>query len=116
MIRAALAALGLCLGAAPGVQEEPTFTCQLVLSADLDGVERWYGTNVPNFEIAETQRVLRGQHFLVYVFFQGCARDEGGALDVTLDLSILRPDGSEYHASEGAQALAGEGGGEILLT
>ncbi len=115
MIRAALAALGLCLGAAPGVQEEPTFTCQLVLSADLAGVDRWYASNVPDFQLAGTESVVRGQHFLLYVFLQGCARDEGGALDVTLDLSILRPDGSVYHEAEGARALDGEKPGEFLL-
>lgn len=91
------------------------FECQLVLSADLAGVERWDGTNVPHFEIAGTERVVRGQHLLVYPFFLGFARDEAGAGEVEYDLRILRPDGKVYHEAEGLKAILGDTRGKDLV-
>ena len=115
MSRALLAALTHALATPRQEAPAPTFHCQVVPSADLAGVDRWYGADVPNFEIAGTERVVRGQRFLVYVFFGGVVRDESDEVEVTLDLRILRPDSSVYHEAEDLKALRGRVTGDFLL-
>lgn len=96
-------------------QEKAAFECQLVLSADLVAADRWDTSDEPNLTIASTKRVVRGQHFLVYPFLRGFARDKAGESRIDLDVRILRPDRMVYHEAKGQEAIRGKTGTAALL-
>ncbi|HVS17897.1 MAG TPA: hypothetical protein VMT18_04795 [Planctomycetota bacterium] len=93
-------AVGSMFALAPAQPTPPTgqddLGCKLVLSIDLTFWDRWDYSSASRPELAETARVVRGQHFAPHVFVANPRIDDDGAARLRQDLRILRPDGTVY--------------------
>lgn len=92
--------------ATPGVETEELH-CMVVLSIDLAFWDRWDFSRESEPEVAESNRVVRGQHFAPHVFVTHPAIDGDGMARIRQDLRILRPDGTVYFENIDLDAHSG---------
>jgi len=72
------------------------FGAMLLLSDEPDRFIRAWGETSKDFPLQMTDTVSRGIPLVAFVLFRGCAPDEHGLCNASVDFTVLRPDGTEY--------------------
>ena len=73
----------------------------VLVTPDADWQKKWDtpAETTPNF--SEAKKATRGQHLFMLIFFANPQTDDGGVVNVTCDIDVLKPDGtSQLHQTD----------------
>ncbi len=77
-------------------QSKDGFSAMLLLSDEPEDVLRTWEDPDSAEPVRMAETIVRGVPIVAFVFFAGCAADDDGLCNASVDFTILRPDGSEY--------------------
>jgi hypothetical protein len=118
MKAAALLAVVLISGTARAAESEPKtqrtvdgFGGLLIVTPDKDWEKKWNTSpeSIPYFSTGSTVR--RGGELFILTLFANPKLDASGAVNVSMDIDVLRPDGSSSSHAENALCAEGKIGG-----
>jgi hypothetical protein len=78
----------------------------LVVTPDKDWEEKWNAPTPPHFSGAST--VKKGGELFILTIYTNPQLDTSGEANVTLDIDVMRPDGSSSTHAEGAVCFQGK--------
>ena len=83
------------------------FAGMVLVTADADWQKKWEtpAETTPNFNVAT--KAEHGQRLFVLIFFANPLADDGGVVDVTCDIDLLKPDGASQARQADAICLKG---------
>ena len=92
-------------------KSDGSFQAMMHFSSDPDDfLAQWGRPPSPDYapELKTPDSVRRGDLVVAFVFFTGCSADSAGLCNVTADLVVLAPDGSEYARVDDAEVWTGK--------
>ena len=77
------------------------FAGMMIITPDADWRKKWDTPTETTPIFSEAKKAARGQQLFVLIFFANPQTDDGGVVNVTCDIDVLKPDGtSQAHQAD----------------